>query len=251
MKRLKKAVDIFLNIAYEGKDLPEPIAQLAESISGVKSFSELLEVQGVESPAEGVASIRLGNRMYPHMKLVIRKEENQLHFAVDTHDGPDRIPPNLPGYERFKPIIQENERIRETVQKCLTEEFHNSDPESVAQTSKGCVLVVDDESFVRDIVERLLSSFGFEVLSASGADAGLDLVRKKPVLCCFLDIMMPGKSGYQFIEELEAEGLRKFPIVFLTGMHPKHIREDVADGVILKPFTASMLRDRLSAFGLF
>ncbi|NOY23946.1 MAG: response regulator [Acidobacteria bacterium] len=250
MKSLKKALEIFLNEAYKGEKLPDVVANLADSVSGVKRFSELFRIQGVESPAEGVASVRLGNRLYPHMKLVVRKEGDRLHFAVDTHDGPDRIPPSLPGYERFKPVIQENERIRETVQRRLAREFHDIGHEGQTQPSRGCVLVVDDESFVRDIMTRLLTSFGFETLSAECADVGLEFVRNKHVSFCFLDIMMPGKSGYQFIEELEAEGLRKFPIVFLTGMHPKHIREEVADGLILKPFTASMLKGQFSRFGL-
>ncbi len=250
MKSLMKALEIFLDEAYKGKELPDVVANLADSVSGVKSFSELFRIQGVESPAEGVISVRLGNRLYPHMKLVIRKEGDQLHFTVDTHDGPDRIPPSLPGYERLIPVIQENKRIRETVQRRLAREFYDTGHEGETQPSRGCVLVVDDESFVRDIMARLLTSFGFETLSAECADAGLELVRNKHISCCFLDIMMPGKSGYQFIEELEAEGLRKFPIVLLTGMHPKHIREEVADGLILKPFTASMLKSQFSRFGL-
>lgn len=251
MKSLKKALNIFLDEAYSGQVPPEPIRKLADSVSNVKNFPELVSVDGVESPAINVVSVRLGNRFYPHMKLVIRKEGDGFHFAVDSHDGPDRIPPSLPGYERFRKIIQENEQIRETVQRRLAEKFQGTDLDDHTQSSKGFVLVVDDESFVRDIMGRLLSSFGFEILSAESADAGLDLARNKLISCCFLDIMMPEKSGYQFIEELEGSGLRKFPIVFVTGMHPKHIREDVADGLILKPFTASMLKERLSKFGLF
>jgi len=250
LKSLKKALDIFIDEAYLDADLPEPVANLVKAISDVDEFSKLFTIEGIESPAEGVASARLGNRLYPHMKLVIRKEGNRLYFAVDTHDGPERIPPSLPGYERFRAVMQENEQIRETVQRRIAKELYTADPDRRSQPSCGCVLVVDDESFVLDIMDRLLSSFGFEMLSAGSADVALDLVRNNHVSCCFLDIMMPGKSGYQFIEELEAEGLRKFPIVFLTGMHPKHIHENVVDGLILKPFTASMLRGQLSRFGL-
>ncbi len=253
MKSLKKALQIFIDEAYAGVDLPGPAANLAKSISEVKTFSELFTVEGIESPAEGIVSARLGNRSYPHMKLVIRQEGDQLYFAVDTHDGPDRIPPGLPGYERFKGLMQENKRIREAVQRRLAEELYKKEkahPIHSSHTSVS-VLVVDDEHFVLDIMGRLLSSFGFKILSAESTDAGLDIVRNNPVSCCFLDIMMPEKSGYQFIEELESEGLRKFPIVFLTGMHPKHIQKDVADGLILKPFTAAMLQESLSQFGLF
>ena len=250
MKSLKKALNIFLDEAYGGQVPPEAIRKLADSVSSVKDFPELVSMDGVEAPAISVASVRLGNRFYPHMKLVIRKEGEGLYFAVDSHDGPDRIPPTLPGYERFRKIIQENERIRETVQRRWAGEFQDADTDDQTQSSKGLILVVDDESFVRDIMSKLFSSFGFEVLAAECADTALDLARNRPISCCFLDIMMPEKSGYQFIEELEAEGLRKFPIVFVTGMHPKHIREDMADGLILKPFTASMLKGQFSRFGL-
>ncbi len=250
MKSLKKALEIFLDEAYKNKKIPEAIQVLSDKISKFKDFSELLSSPDLESPADGVVAIRLGNHLYPHMKLVVRHEDGQLHFAVDTHDGPDRIPPSLPGYERFREVIRENARIRDAVQRRLADHMEQSE-DNGAQPSRGRILVVDDESFVRDILSRLLCSFGFDTLTVDSANQALEQVRENHFSCCFLDIMMPGKSGYQFIEELKEEGLKTFPIVLVTGMNPKHIRTDVADGLILKPFTASMLKEHLSSFGLF
>ncbi len=251
MKSLREALRIFLEEAYRGKKVPESVSTLADSLSRVTSFEDLVEVQGVETPADGVVSVRLGNHVYPHMKLVIRKDRERFYFGVDTHDGPNRIPPSLPGYEQFQVIMKENDRIKHSVQKRFSEIFSVSDGAEISAQSRGRVLVVDDESFVRDILTRLLSSFGFEVLSAGSADDGLKLVRDNRFVCCFLDIMMPDKSGYQFIEELESEKMRDFPIIFVTGMHPQHIKEDIADELILKPFTASILKEKLAIFGLF
>ncbi|NOZ14019.1 MAG: response regulator [Acidobacteria bacterium] len=250
MKSLKKALAVFLDEAYKGTEIPEPVRALSDKISGLNNFSELLAIPDLESPADGVVAIRLGNHLYPHMKLVVRKEGGQLCFAVDTHDGPDRIPPSLPGYERFREVIRENARIRDAIHSRLAGHMKQPGADNT-QPSRGRILVVDDESFVRDILSRLLHSFGFDTVTADSADQALEQVRKNRFSCCFLDIMMPGKSGYQFIEGLEAEGLKTFPIVLVTGMNPKHIRMDVAEGLILKPFTASMLKEHLSAFGLF
>jgi PAS domain S-box-containing protein len=64
------------------------------------------------------------------------------------------------------------------------------------------VLVVDDESDARTLVSRMLSECGATVLTASGADEAIQLLAAEGPDVLVSDIGMPGKDGYQLIEQV-------------------------------------------------
>lgn len=78
------------------------------------------------------------------------------------------------------------------------------------------VIVVDDDLEVREAVESLLRSFGFQVGLYDCAQAFLDSELPRGPCCLVLDIRMPGKSGLELQSELVAAGVT-MPIVFMTG----------------------------------
>ena len=249
----RQAIEIYLDEAYGSEPVTQSVLKLLHQLDPqLDDADALIENPALEHPQPDMVAIRLGNADYPHMKLVMRSTVEGLVFSVDTHDGPDRIPPTLPGYERFQQIIERNARIRSRVQRRLAgwKAPEDRDGDVPDPDTRGDILVVDDEPFIGEIMGRLLQSLAFRVHYASCAREGRDLAGKMKFRCCFLDIMMPGESGYEFLEDLEDRGLRTFPVVFVTGMHPDNIREDLADDVILKPFTRSMLAERLRRFGL-
>jgi two-component system chemotaxis response regulator CheY len=90
------------------------------------------------------------------------------------------------------------------------------------------VLAIDDDRLARDVYRTLLEAAGFEVVSASEGNEGLNLFRKSKFDCVILDIFMPGMSGLDLIEELDPEN-SKVPIVAVsgasdhTGTNPLHL----------------------------
>ena len=68
------------------------------------------------------------------------------------------------------------------------------------------VLVVDDEPDARELVERVLTECGAEVVSASSADEALPLVRRERPDVLVSDIGMPGTDGYQLLKRVRALG---------------------------------------------
>src|ERR671927_125337 len=73
----------------------------------------------------------------------------------------------------------------------------------MAGSSKGTVLVVDDEEIMREILEAVLTRDGYQVkLAASGAE-GLELARAQPFDAALVDIMMPGLDGIATLDELK------------------------------------------------
>jgi len=80
------------------------------------------------------------------------------------------------------------------------------------------VLVVDDEAPIRLLCRVNLEAEGMTVLEAADGDRGLELARAELPDVILLDVMMPGRSGWEVAEELLAdESTTGIPIVFLTA----------------------------------
>ena len=80
------------------------------------------------------------------------------------------------------------------------------------------VLVVDDEAPIRLLCRVNLEAEGMTVLEAADGDRGLELARTELPDVILLDVMMPGRSGWEVAEELLAdESTSGIPIVFLTA----------------------------------
>ena len=81
---------------------------------------------------------------------------------------------------------------------------------------KNLVLIVDDEKDLRKIIRYNLEQEGIASIEASDGNQAIDLLRKNPSLI-ILDIMMPGKDGYEVCKIIRDNG-STVPIVFLTAM---------------------------------
>ena len=108
------------------------------------------------------------------------------------------------------------------------------------------VLVVDDESDVRDIVRMILAREGYRVSCADGADAAFGQLKANGgrVDLVITDLAMPGVSGAQLIERLRKQK-QEIPILVMTGTDiahflPAEVREQT-QGVLAKPFDANGL----------
>ncbi|MBW1684584.1 MAG: PAS domain S-box protein [Deltaproteobacteria bacterium] len=85
-----------------------------------------------------------------------------------------------------------------------------------------CVLVIDDESDARDLIERSLRKDGFEVVTACGGDEGLRLARQLRPAAITLDVIMPGTDGWAVLKELKADAqLRDIPVVMVSMIGDK------------------------------
>lgn len=81
---------------------------------------------------------------------------------------------------------------------------------------KPTVFVVDDDDAMRDALTQLLESAGLNVESHADGPAFLAAYDPDRTGCLLLDMAMPGMTGQQVQEALNACGL-VVPIVFLTG----------------------------------
>ena len=80
------------------------------------------------------------------------------------------------------------------------------------------ILVVDDESPIRDLVRAILEIDGHDVVEAADGPAALEAVAAKNPDLLVLDIMMPGMSGLDVLRSLRREHSgAELPIILLTA----------------------------------
>jgi nitrogen regulation protein NR(I) len=78
------------------------------------------------------------------------------------------------------------------------------------------ILVVDDETGVRNAFQDMLVDLGHEVLTASTGEAGLELVRRDPPQVVVTDLSMPGMGGLEAFRQIRAID-PKLPVIIMTG----------------------------------
>jgi len=122
--------------------------------------------------------------------------------------------------------------------------------------ASGTVLVIDDESIVRQVARAMLERHGFEVLVAENGQAGVDVFRSHSdrISLIVLDLTMPVMGGEQAFDLLRA--IRAdVPIVLSSGYSEieaagRFAGKDFA-GFIQKPYDVNRLIETVgSALGL-
>lgn len=112
------------------------------------------------------------------------------------------------------------------------------------------ILVADDESRMRKLVNDFLTKKGYKVIEAENGEQALDyFYTDKEISLFILDVMMPKMDGWQVCKEIRKES--KIPIVMLTA---KSEEEDEllgfdlgADEYISKPFSPKILVARVDS----
>jgi two-component system, chemotaxis family, chemotaxis protein CheY len=115
------------------------------------------------------------------------------------------------------------------------------------------ILIVDDSSVMRKIVERALRQAGLALKTVFEAGHGveaLEILRKEKVALILSDINMPNMDGLEFLRQLRSQELaNEVPVVMITTESSEdHVRAALiagAQGYIRKPFTAEQVKDRV------
>jgi CheY-like chemotaxis protein len=114
--------------------------------------------------------------------------------------------------------------------------------------SRRLVLVVDDDSGLRDTIRGLLESLGFLVSTAANAREAIDEIGAQRPDVVLTDIYMPEGDGYELIAALRSFG-EDIPIVAMSGGALQYNVEDHlgmarrlgAEATLAKPFRAAAL----------
>jgi DNA-binding response OmpR family regulator len=112
------------------------------------------------------------------------------------------------------------------------------------------VLIVEDDSVIAEAMARHLAAAGFEPIVVPKGDQGLARLRFERPDVLVLDLMLPGRDGWNVIETARAEGIPT-PIVVVSARGTEHDRihalEIGADDYLVKPFSMKELVARVRA----
>ena len=104
-----------------------------------------------------------------------------------------------------------------------------SPPERLAADATSAreviILIVDDEHGNRKLLEVLLRSEGYSTLDATNGEEALVAIAQCPPDLILLDVLMPGKDGYQVARELKAsQATASIPIIMLSAQNDQAAR---------------------------
>lgn len=117
------------------------------------------------------------------------------------------------------------------------------------EAQKAHILVVDDDTRLRSLLQRFLRESGFYVSAAKDAFGAREMLENYRFDLLIVDIMMPGETGLEFLHKLRDEN--NVPVILLTAMGETEDRitgfESGADDYLPKPFEPKELVLRIKS----
>ncbi len=132
---------------------------------------------------------------------------------------------------------------------------HTVDTPGVGEASavapgRDCVLVIDDDATVRDLISEYLGQAGFTVITAAGGREGLKRAKEYHPIAITLDVMMPDIDGWTVLAALRGDPeLADIPVVMATIVdEQRHGMTLGAVGYLTKPIERDRLIDLMRKF---
>jgi len=113
------------------------------------------------------------------------------------------------------------------------------------------ILIIDDDNRNIFALKAVLKARGYDCLSATGAEEGLELLRHdQEIAVVLMDMMMPGMDGYQAMAKMEGHPeLKKIPVIAVTAQAMLGDRERCLDAgavaYVSKPINVEELTNLL------
>lgn len=115
-----------------------------------------------------------------------------------------------------------------------------------------CVLIVDDEPRVGQSLERCFEQvFGAHVKHSANVEQALALARTYPIHLVIVDLHLPGRPGWQLVEELRTSSLVPLaPVILISGLVDDGQLEEIAtkcgaNAFLHKPFELEALKAKV------
>ena len=110
------------------------------------------------------------------------------------------------------------------------------------------ISIIDDDRSVREAVESLIRSLGYQAVTFTSAEEYLGSDRVNDSECVITDIQMPGMTGLDLQDRLIADGYRR-PIIFMSALAAEDVGANAlrttASRFLKKPFSGERFIDCL------
>jgi CheY-like chemotaxis protein len=255
------AISLYQEIAYgtqsRARRAPDLKDMAGKDTEGVLAMFQKEHIEPVPGHPCVRYSLRLGNRNYPFMKLVLQEHivAGEFFFAVDTHDQMD-IKPDFPDYESWMAVRRFNRELKQRIEEafdrrgldtasCLRRTLEQRGFAPVADADcRGTALIVDDEVDLADAVELLLQAKGFRTVKIHDGRAAVAAVARILPTFVLLDYELPELDGLQVIAQLRSNPVTQgIPILLSSAAQVSLADIRKADGFLGKPFHEHLLHE--------
>lgn len=269
---LAKAVALYVRFAYPGIGVLPPRARV-EIDPNVGLQDVLAGFERDAGCANGRHVLRLGNHIYPHMKMAVERSRpgGRWYLAVDCHDdalggcsAQDR--------DAWEGVRLQNAAIKAAIEAAwaieglptvrryitrLVEREHQRSPMAGSMdVGSGCapgmdaarplVMVVDDEEEMAELFAIYLRQGGYRTAVVTDSSLAMDTARRLRPNLFLLDYMMPEVSGHELCSALRADaGLSMVPRIICTYAALADDAAACADEVLAKPVDRATLVSRV------
>jgi DNA-binding NtrC family response regulator len=93
------------------------------------------------------------------------------------------------------------------------------------------ILVVDDEEACRELLGRILSRAGYDVVQAAGGFRALSIMDQSKIDLVISDILMPGLNGYALVARIRAKW-PSMPVILTTGYLSQDAAKSMMNGSV-------------------
>ena len=112
------------------------------------------------------------------------------------------------------------------------------------------ILLVDDEPDVVLIIRGRLTTWGYQVVTATNGQEALDAMNKQAPDLILMDLKMPVMDGPEVCHRLKADlRFSKIPVILITSSSQKAAADELsamrADGCVIKPFEPKELLEKI------
>ena len=110
------------------------------------------------------------------------------------------------------------------------------------------ILVVEDHTDTRNVLERFLRQCGYDVAAAENLENGLRFLHSQPFDAIVSDIALPDGTGYALMSEARRSGIDSLAIAVSAYSYPSDVEEAKVTGFdyhLGKPFDCDQLRSLL------
>ena len=163
--------------------------------------------------------------------------------------------------DRLRQLIDERRAVRQaaavaaetaaaTKPRVVRNERREELPRKSAQEGTR-VLVIDDSATILAMLGRILRQNQYDVLDAADAERGLQLARAHSPSLIFLDIVLPGMSGFEALRQLRRDPItRDIPVIMMSGNEMAteqfYVQRIGADDFMKKPFSRGEVFTRIN-----
>lgn len=145
-----------------------------------------------------------------------------------------------------------NSEGREIMEVLMRQKEETNDSTDMRAARKR-VLCVDDEPVNLMLLKGMLAGSNIDIVTAADGDAALEMIDKEAMALIFMDVLMPGLSGFDVCKKLKAsEQYKHIPVIMITALSPSEgermSREAGADAWLEKPINKKNMLEKLETY---